>query len=124
SETSVSLLFCKPMINKGSSKTMKAIVCTSYGSPDVLHLQEVAKPTAKDNEVLIQVHSAVVGPADCAFRKGSPFIVRLIYGLRKPRIQSQGVEFAGKVEAVGKDVSTFKSGDEVVGMSVDKFGAH
>ena len=64
---------------------MKAIVCTTYGSPDVLQLKEVAKPTPKDNEVLIKVHAAVVGPADCAFRKGEPFIVKLMYGLARPK---------------------------------------
>lgn len=103
---------------------MKAIVCTTYGSPEVLQLKEVPKPTPKDNEVLIRVHAAVVGPADCAFRKGYPFIVKLIYGLTKPRLPIQGVEFAGEIEAVGKDVKSFKAGDQVFGMSPDSFGAH
>jgi NADPH:quinone reductase-like Zn-dependent oxidoreductase len=103
---------------------MKAIVCTAYGSPDVLQLKEVAKPTPKDNEVLIRVHAAVVGPSDCAFRKGDPFIVKLIYGLTRPKFSIQGVEFAGEIEAIGDDVSLFKSGDQVFGMSPDRFGAH
>lgn len=103
---------------------MKAIVCTAYGSPDVLQLQDIAKPTPKDNEVLIKVHAGVVTPSDCAFRKGDPFIIKLIYGIKKPKIATQGVEFAGVIEAVGKDVTTFKRGDAVYGMSPDTFGAH
>lgn len=103
---------------------MKAIVCTAYGSPDVLELQEITKPTPKDNEILIRVHAAVVGPADCAFRKGDPFIVKLMYGLTKPRLATQGVEFAGEIESVGKAVTSFKPGDQVFGMNADHFGAH
>ena len=103
---------------------MKAIVCTTYGSPDVLQLKEVAKPTPKDNEVLIKVHAAVVGPADCAFRKGEPFIVKLMYGLARPKFAILGVEFAGEIEAVGKDVTLFTKGDQVYSMSPDSFGAH
>lgn len=95
---------------------MRAIVCTQYGTPDVLQLQRVVKPTPKDNEVLVKVHAAVVGPSDCAFRKGDPFIVKLLYGLRKPRLSTHGVEFAGEVEAAGKDVTLFKKGDQVFGM--------
>jgi NADPH:quinone reductase-like Zn-dependent oxidoreductase len=74
--------------------------------------------------VLVKVHAAVVGPSDCAFRKGEPFIVRLIYGLRKPRLSTQGVEFAGEIEAAGAAVTQFKAGDPVFGMSPNTFGAH
>ena len=84
----------------------------------------MVKPTPKDNEVLVRVHAAVVTAADCAFRKGEPFIVKLIYGLGKPRLAIQGVEFAGEVEAVGRDVRLFRTGDRVFGMSPDKFGAY
>lgn len=79
---------------------MKAIVYTKYGSPDVLQLQEVAKPTPKDHEVLIHVHAAIVGPVDCVFRKGDSFLIRLLFGLTKPRRSILGVEFAGEIEAV------------------------
>ncbi|MCL4860189.1 MAG: NAD(P)-dependent alcohol dehydrogenase [Caldilineaceae bacterium] len=103
---------------------MRAIVCTKYGPPEVLALREVAKPAPKRNEILVRIHAAVVGPADCAFRKGKPFIVRLIYGLTKPRLSTQGVEFAGEIEAIGSDVTLFKAGDQVFGMSPDTFGAH
>ncbi|HRE46359.1 MAG TPA: NAD(P)-dependent alcohol dehydrogenase, partial [Aggregatilineales bacterium] len=101
-----------------------AMITTAYGSPDVLQKQEVAKPTPKDNEVLIAVRAASVTPSDSAFRKGEPFIVRLLYGLRKPRLSIGGVEFAGDVTAVGSAVTSFKVGDAVFGMSPDHFGAH
>ena len=103
---------------------MKAVVCTKYGSPDVLRLREVARPAPGDNEVLIRIHAAVVGPSDCAFRKGDPFIVRLLYGLTRPRLSTPGVEFAGEVEATGKDAELFGRGDQVFGMSPSRFGAH
>jgi len=103
---------------------VKAIVCTTYGPPEVLQLQEVEKPTPKDNEVLIKVHAAIVGPADCAFRKGVPFIVKILYGFKKPKYSIMGVELAGEIEAVGKDVKSLKIGDQVFGMSVDTFGAY
>ena len=103
---------------------MKAIVCTKYGSPDVLQLKEVEKPTPKDNEVRIRVCAATVTPADCAFRKGDPFMVRFIYGLRKPKNPILGVELAGEIESVGKDVKLFKKGDQVFGISPKIFGAH
>jgi NADPH:quinone reductase-like Zn-dependent oxidoreductase len=110
--------------NQHRRKLMKAIVCTKYGSPDVLQFKEVEKPTFKDNEVLISIQAAVVGPADCAFRQGNPFVVRLIYGLSKPKYQVLGVELAGEVEAVGSAVKLFKPGDQVFGISPDTFGAH
>jgi len=103
---------------------MKAMIQTRYGAPDVLQLQSAPKPTPKADEVLVKVHVATVGPADVAFRKGEPFIVRLLYGLAKPRLAIGGVEFGGEIEAVGEAVTLFKPGDQVYGMSVDKFGAH
>src|SRR5688572_11348413 len=106
------------------STPMKAVITTAYGSPDVLQIREVAKPAPKDNEVLIKVHAGVVGPSDCAFRKGDPFIIKLMYGLSKPKLPIPGVELAGEIEAVGRDVTLFKPGDQVFGMSPDQFGAH
>lgn len=103
---------------------MKAVVCTGYGTPEMLQFEEVARPTPKDDEVLVKIHAGVVTPSDTAFRKGSPFIIRLIYGLRRPRNPMQGVEFAGVIEAVGKAVTLWKPGEQVFGMSVDRFGAH
>jgi len=103
---------------------MKAIICTQYGAPEVLELQEIEKPKPKDDEVLVKVHRAVVGPADCAFRSGKPFIVKLIYGISKPRIATHGVEFSGTVEEKGKDVTLYEKGDRVFGISVDNLGTH
>ncbi len=103
---------------------MKAAIITQYGSPDVVQVTQVAKPTPKDNEVQVSVQMACVTPSDCAFRKGDPFIIKLLYGLKKPKSPVGGVEFAGIISAVGKDVTLFKVGDAVMGMSPDTFGAH
>lgn len=97
---------------------MKAIVYTRYGSPDVLQLQEVAKPTPKDNEVLIRTHATTVTSGDCRVRSlnvpvGFGLMSRLVFGISKPRQPILGTELAGVVEFVGKDVSTFKVGDQV-----------
>jgi len=102
---------------------MKSIVCTKYGPPDVLQLKEIEKPTPRDNEVLIRVYAALVTPADCAFRKGEPFISRFFSGLQKPKF-IPGDEIAGVIEAAGKDVTVFKKGDPVFGSSGLTFGAH
>jgi NADPH:quinone reductase-like Zn-dependent oxidoreductase len=102
---------------------MKAIVCPKYGTPDVLQLGEVEKPIPKDNEVLIRVYATTVTAADCAFRKGDPFIARFYTGLRKPKRPILGTELAGEIESVGKDVKSFKKGDSIFGSSIS-FGAH
>ena len=99
---------------------MKAVVHRCYGAPDVLRLEDVAKPTAADNEVLIQVHAASVNPLDWHYMRGTPYIVRLDAGFGKPENPRLGVDFAGTVEAVGKSVTRFKPGDEVFG---GEFGA-
>ena len=103
---------------------MKAIVYTHYGSPDVLQLKEVAKPTPKDNEILIKVRATTVTAADCIMRKGEPLWGRIILGLRKPSRKILGLEFAGDVEAIGKDVKRFKQGDGVYGFTGFRLGAH
>ncbi len=102
---------------------MRAIVYHKYGSPDVLELQEVAKPVPKEHEILIHVHAAAVTPADIAFRKGEPFLGRLFSGLIRPK-RIPGVEFAGDIEAVGTDVTLFQKGDQVFGTAGTGFGAH
>ncbi|MFB2979537.1 NAD(P)-dependent alcohol dehydrogenase [Microseira sp. BLCC-F43] len=94
---------------------MKAIVCTKYGSPDVLELKEVEKPTPKDNEVLIRVYVASATAADCMMRQGTPFYGRLFLGLKRPKNPITGTGFAGTIEAVGKEVKLFKEGDSVFG---------
>jgi len=94
---------------------MKAIVRTKYGSPDVLQLEEVEKPTPTDNEVLVKVHAASINKADLARLRG-PLLVRLLgEGLLKPKRKILGIDIAGRVEAVGRKVKQFQSGDEVFG---------
>ena len=103
---------------------MKAIVYTKYGPPDVLQLKEVGKPSPKDNEVLIKIHATTVNRTDCGFRKPEYLIVRFISGLFKPKRTILGSELAGEIEAIGKDVKTFKQGDQVFGLSTLNFGTH
>lgn len=103
---------------------MKAIAYEKYGPPDVLHLVEVEQPTARDAEVLIKVHATTVNRTDIAFRRAEYFVNRLFSGLFRPKQRVLGSEFAGVVAAVGKDVSRFRVGDRVFGLSTFKFGAH
>ena len=94
---------------------MRAIVYRRYGSPDVLEYSDVEKPVPKADEVLIRIHAASVNPADWHFMRGTPYLVRLFAGLRKPKSTRLGVDVAGRVEAVGVNVTRFKEGDEVFG---------
>lgn len=94
---------------------MKAIVHAAYGSPDVLQFKEVKKPTAKENEVLVEVHAASVNPLDWHIMRGDPFLVRLEHGLQRPKYGRLGADIAGRVEAVGSNVTEFQPGDEVFG---------
>ena len=94
---------------------MKAIVYQNFGSPDILRFEEIDKPTPADNEVLIKVRAASVNPLDWKLMKGGPFILRLLLGLGKSKIKRPGVDVAGQVEAVGRNVTQFKPGDEVFG---------
>ena len=94
---------------------MKAIIYTKYGPPEVLQLKEVEKPTPKDNEVLVKVMAASANPADWHIIRGEPKFARLAFGLTKPKNVIPGIDIAGKVEAVGKNVKEFKPGDEVFG---------
>ncbi|MDQ0113273.1 NAD(P)-dependent alcohol dehydrogenase [Paenibacillus harenae] len=103
---------------------MKAMVQKSYGPPEVIVPQEIAKPSPGNKEILIRIRAAKVGPSDCAFRKGDPLMIKLIYGLSKPKFAIGGIELAGEIEAVGEEVKHFKAGDRVLGMSTKNFGAY
>jgi NADPH:quinone reductase-like Zn-dependent oxidoreductase len=92
---------------------MKAIIYHEYGSPDVLELQDIDRPVVKDDEVLVRVRAASVNPADWHFMRGVPYVMRPQAGLRKPKNTFLGRDIAGQVEAVGKDVTGFRPGDEV-----------
>jgi NADPH:quinone reductase-like Zn-dependent oxidoreductase len=95
---------------------MKAIVCPKYGSPDVLQLQEVPKPTPQDEEVLIKIHAASVNARDRRFMRAKPFFIRLVPGgFLQPKNKILGADVAGRVEAIGSNVRQFKPGDEVFG---------
>jgi D-arabinose 1-dehydrogenase-like Zn-dependent alcohol dehydrogenase len=94
---------------------MKAVVYTNYGSPDVLEIRDIKKPVPNDDQVLIKVRAASINPLDWHFMEGTPYIMRMGVGLRKPKDPRLGVDVAGQVEAVGKNVTQFKPGDEVFG---------
>jgi NADPH:quinone reductase-like Zn-dependent oxidoreductase len=96
-------------------EAMKAIIYQGFGSPDILRFAEIDKPTPKDNEVLIKVRAASVNPLDWKLMKGGPFLLRLLLGLGKSKIKRPGVDVAGQVESVGRNVTQFQPGDEVFG---------
>lgn len=109
---------------------MKAIVHTKYGAPDELQLKEVEKPIPKDNEVLIKIKATTVTTSDCNVRnftfvpKSFILFARIMFGFKKPKINILGIDLAGEIEAVGKDVKLFKKGDHVFGSPGTKMGGH
>src|SRR2546425_8335001 len=107
---------------------MKAIVCPTYGPPDVLRLRELEKPSPKDNEVLVRVHAATVTKGDCELRSLNlpltwQLFVRVGFGFRAPRKRILGQELAGEIESVGRDVKLFKKGDQVFAFTGLHLGA-
>jgi NADPH:quinone reductase-like Zn-dependent oxidoreductase len=108
---------------------MKAIVMTRFGPPDVLQLQEVAEPTPKDNEVRIKIHATTASAGDCELRGlrvpiAYRLLTRIYVGLMRPKPTILGQELAGEIDAVGKDVTRFRKGDQVVGWSGFSLGAY
>ena len=108
---------------------MRAIVCTAYGSPDVLQLRDVPKPVPKDDEVLVRIRATTVSAADCEVRRfdfapGIWVPIRLAFGIRRPRQPVLGQELAGDVESVGKDVRSFEKGDRVFAATGIGLGAY
>ncbi len=103
---------------------MKAAVSTKYGPPEVVSLEDVAKPTPGDDELLIKVRATTVNRTDCGYRAGRRLPIRLFSGLRRPKVAILGTEYSGEVVAVGADVTGFALGDRVCGYCEGTFGAH
>ena len=103
---------------------MKAAVYRSYGSADVVTVDDLPKPVPGDDEVLVRVHAATVGVVDSLARQGAPFYARAHFGLRRPRFPVLGSDFAGAIEAAGPAVTRFAVGDQVFGTAAPRFGAH
>jgi NADPH:quinone reductase-like Zn-dependent oxidoreductase len=107
------------------TNTMKAIVQDTYGSADVLQLRDIDKPVAGDDDVLIRVHAAGVDPGVWHLMTGRPYLVRAMgFGLRSPKVRVRGRDVAGRVEAVGKNVTRFHAGDEVFGTCEGSFAEY
>ena len=92
---------------------MKAILLKKYGLPNVLEIGKVEKPIPKDKEVLVKIHAASINDWDWGLVRGTPYVIRLFFGLKKPKVRIPGVDISGSIEAVGSKVSSFKTGDEI-----------
>lgn len=103
---------------------MRAAVYEEYGPPDVLELREIEKPVPAGDEVLVRVRAASVNPFDWHMLTGVPYLVRMMNGLRRPKSDRLGADFAGEVEAVGADVTAFRPGDDVFGVRTGAFGEY
>jgi len=112
-----------PALGAGATP-MKAIVSRCYGPPDALKLEDVEKPTPADDQILVKVHAAAVNPLDFHYMRGTPYIMRMDSGIGTPKNARLGVDFAGTVEAVGKNVTRFHPGDEVFGGRNGAFGEY
>src|SRR5262244_760933 len=123
------LLFTGTALTQTPSPTtaqrMKAIVYDNYGPPEVLRLEEIEKPVPNGDQVLIRVRAASANPLDWHYMEGTPYVVRLMgFGLLRPKVKQLGVDFAGTIEAVGKNVTQFKPGDDVFGARTGAFAEY
>jgi NADPH:quinone reductase-like Zn-dependent oxidoreductase len=107
-----------------NTASMKAIVYRCYGTPEVLKLEDIAKPAPADDRVLVKVHAASVNPLDWHYMQGKPYVMRVGVGVGKPDSILMGADFAGTVESIGKNVTRFKPGDEVFGDRDGAFGEY
>jgi len=112
----------KPVAVTGAA--MKAVIHCDYGPPDILKLSDVAKPAPDDDQVLVKVHAAGANPAEWHLVRGKPYLVRAVMGLRRPAETRLGTDYAGTVEAVGRNVTAFKPGDEVFGGRTGAFAQY
>ncbi len=103
---------------------MRAAVCDRYGPADVVQVREVDRPTPRPNDIVIRVIASTVNRTDTGVRAASPFIARLVFGLRRPKRPILGCDFAGRVEEVGPEVTRFSVGDDVFGFDDSRFGGH
>ncbi|MCU0977273.1 MAG: NAD(P)-dependent alcohol dehydrogenase [Steroidobacteraceae bacterium] len=108
----------------GGTPVMKAIVYRCYGPPSVLQLEDVARPEPGDDQLLVRVHAAAANPLDWHYMRGEPYVMRLSSGLGRPNETQLGVDFAGTVEAVGRNVTRFKPGDAVFGSRTGAFAEY
>jgi NADPH:quinone reductase-like Zn-dependent oxidoreductase len=113
-----------PAAAPASDELMKAIVYREYGTADVLRLEEIARPVPKDNQVLVKVRAASANPLDWHEMRGTPYLVRIETGFGKPKNIRLGSDMAGEVVAIGKDVTAFKPGDAVFGVTGGAFGEY
>ncbi|WP_297704228.1 NAD(P)-dependent alcohol dehydrogenase [uncultured Eudoraea sp.] len=100
---------------------MRALIFKKYGSPEVLQLKEIAKPTPRENEVLVKIHATAVNDYDWSLIRGKPYLYRLLFGILKPKHQIPGMELAGTIEELGANVNLFKIGDAVYG-DISQYG--
>jgi NADPH:quinone reductase-like Zn-dependent oxidoreductase len=107
-----------------ASAVMKAVVYCDFGPPEVLQLQDVEKPVAGDDQIVVRVRAAGVNPLDWHYMRGTPYLGRLDMGLRRPKVTRLGVDFAGTVESAGRNVTQFKPGDEVFGGRTGAFAQY
>jgi NADPH:quinone reductase-like Zn-dependent oxidoreductase len=116
---------CPPApADSGDVDSVTAVIYRCYGPPDVLRLEEIQKPVPEDDEVLVRIRSAGVNPLDWHYMRGAPYVMRLMSGLGAPEEPRLGVDFAGTVEAVGRNASRFTPGDEVFGSRTGAFGEY